>query len=292
MIQCSTCGQTVAPSVVKVWLNRVVCQKCFDLLTIALDGGDDEPGDSLGSREASNPISIPPANQNGNPQTHRKLPSSLEEANDAATGMEGSGSASRVTHETESSSSTPSVETRIPRPVAIQEHDPQSQEKQQKETDEPPGKANSQRTTKENGGAKIGGLLYLLGLYVVSGPVIGIMWLGADVVFATDLSSFKGALFLYWARLLSDIAMEAAMVYLVFLFFRRDRRFPARFTWVALLGFILSLINCFFSAALIPDASAMTADIPFEEVAGALFPLLTWSPYLYNSRRSSATFVR
>lgn len=149
----------------------------------------------------------------------------------------------------------------------------------------------------------IGGWLIIVGIGVVFSPIRLIHVLatvyppiftdGAWEALTTPSSDAYSPI---WAPfLLGEIAVNSllglASIYMTYLFFTKKSSFPKWYAGISILAVIFLLIDSYIVTLVVPD-SMMFDPETLKEFARAMVSCLIWTPYLFLSQRSKATFIR
>lgn len=150
----------------------------------------------------------------------------------------------------------------------------------------------------ENGKAKsgpegLGGWLLVVGFMLILGLIVGLLALFGYISIFLDVISLHIAV-LHVAigiELAVHIIYMIAQIYLLYLFFKKNKKFPKYYVIFLWSLIAWGLINAFMLASIasiVPEAKNIANDL---RESPSLIGALIWILYTHKSRRVKATFV-
>jgi hypothetical protein len=92
-------------------------------------------------------------------------------------------------------------------------------------------------------------------------------------------------------ELIVNTIIIAAALYLIYLFFSKNRKFPAWYIGIAVFSLCFIVIDAWAITFVLPNEPIFDSDTA-KESTRSLIACLIWVPYMLVSKRVKATFVR
>ena len=148
----------------------------------------------------------------------------------------------------------------------------------------------------------LGGWLILVGIGVVLSPIrlLGLIiqvykpifedgtWEALTTVGSESYNEFWAPLLI--TEMIYNALMVIASLYLVYLFFTKNRFFPKFYILIAISSIIFIIIDAWLVTKVLPS-EPMLDEETMRELTRALISAAIWVPYMLVSKRVKATFV-